>query len=140
MRSVEESYQSLPYTVNEVLNRSCKLFYILGFSEGIILGMLPSSSLSSQSFSHFFTSRHYVPTPRLALMAFAIRLFCCKVPKGQPETPLGKIHKVTLAAAILNEFRCCLRLLQLQSLLHRCKVFAECLGTPGVWTAGCVTP
>lgn len=51
--------------------------------------------------------------PRLAFMCLATHLFCCEIPKGQPETPLGQTQKVTLAAAILNEFRCCLRLLQL---------------------------
>lgn len=69
----------------------------------------------------------------------AVCLLWYKVPKGQPETPLGKMHKVTLVAAILNEFKC-LRLLQLQSLLHTCQAFAECLGTPRVQRAACVTP
>lgn len=38
----------------------------------------------------FWTSGHYVLTPRLILMPFAIHLFSHRAPKGQPETPSGK--------------------------------------------------
>lgn len=94
---MEDSCQSLSYTVNEILNDSHKLFHILDFLEGTVLTMLPSFSLSIQSFGHLFTSEHYVPTPRLALMPFAIYLFWCKGPKEQPETPLGKTHTVDMS-------------------------------------------
>lgn len=45
-------------------------------------------------------------------------------------------HKAT---AILNEFRCCLRLFQLQSQQHTLKVFPGCLRTPRAWRDECVT-
>lgn len=60
--------------------------------------------------------------------------FPTELPKGSLRH-LQERHKAT---AILNEFRC-LRLFQLQSQQHTFKVFPECLRTPRVWRAECVS-
>lgn len=114
--SVEEYYRSLPYTLNEIL--TCKLFQILGH---LVLFVCLLHCSWKKTPSLFYPAPPYlarVPScfPLLNIIpspALLVCLFCCKVPRGQPGTPLGKTHKLTLAAAILDEFRWRLRLLQL---------------------------